>query len=148
MLEWLFADPLPVGSLAPDFTLVDDRGNSVRLGDFRGKKSVVLVWYPGDDTRICTQQLCELRDAWTGLEAADVVVFGVNPQSGEKHAAFRSRHAFPFPLLVDAGQKAGRAYHTYGWIVRRTVYAIDKKGVIRLAQRGKPSPELVLEALR
>jgi peroxiredoxin Q/BCP len=73
------------------------------------------------------------------------VVFGVNPQSAEKHTQFRSKHHYPFPLLVDKGQHIARLYHASGLIVKRTVYLIGKSGTIRYGRRGKPSPAEVLE---
>ena len=148
MFGWLFASPLPVGSTAPDFELIDEQGQRVRLQDYRGRKHVVLVWYPRDTTDICTKQLCEFRDAWPEVESLGVAVFGINPQAAQSHSAFKQRFAFPFPLLVDVEQRVGRLYQTYGWIVRRTVYAIDKEGVIRFAQRGRPAPAQVLASLR
>ena len=144
MLDWLFTRPLPEGAAAPDFTLADEQGHTVRLADFRGQKQVVLVWYPGDDTRICTKQLCEFKDAWSALASHHTVVFGVNPGGAESHTKFKQRFAFPFPLLIDRNQTVGKLYHTNGWIVRRTVYRIDQDGIIRFAQRGKPTPAQVL----
>ena len=64
MLNWLFSDPLPVGADAPAFTLLSDEGVTVRLADYRDRQNVVLVFYPKDDTTICTRQLCEFREAW------------------------------------------------------------------------------------
>jgi peroxiredoxin Q/BCP len=148
MIGWLFQDPLPVGSIAPDFELPDSEGRRVRLSSFRGAREVILVWYPGDDTRVCTQQLCEFRDSWAGVEASGAAVFGVNPQNADSHARFKQKFEFPFPLLVDAGQRVGRQYHTYGWIVRRTVYRIDREGVIRFARRGVPSVDEILASHR
>lgn len=144
MLDWLFVAPLAVGTPAPDFELMDEQGHAVRLADFRGRKSVVLVWYPGDETKICTKQLCEFKDAWADVDRLDTVVFGINGQDAASHQKFKQRFAFPFPLLVDPGQRVGKLYQTYGWIVRRTVYRIDKEGIIRFAQRGKPTPAEVL----
>lgn len=144
MLDWLFSDPLPLGTRAPDFTLRDGEGREVRLADFAGRKNVVLVWYPGDDTRTCTQQMCEFRDAWDHAAARDTVVFGVNPQSAASHEAFRAKHRLSFPLLVDSGQQVGERYHTRGLIAKRTVYLIGKSGLIRYARRGKPLPGEVL----
>ena len=118
----------------------------VRLSDFRGLKNVVLVWYPGDDTRTCTKQLCEFRDAWSAAANRDTVVFGVNNQSAKSHEAFRAKFHLPFPLLVDAGQEVGERYGTRGLIAKRTVYLIGKSGVIRYAKRGKPVPDEVLRA--
>lgn len=107
---------------------------------------MVLVWYPGDDTRVCTQQLCEFRDAWDQASSRDTVVFGVNGQSAASHESFRAKFSLPFPLLVDPGQKVGEIYHTRGLIAKRTVYLIGKSGLILFARRGKPTPEEVLAA--
>lgn len=145
MFAWLFSDPLPVGADAPDFTAQDDSGRTVKLSDLRGR-SVVLVFYPGDDTPGCTKQLCEFRDGWEQASARNVQVFGVNPQSAAKHRKFRDKYRFPFPLLVDAGQKIGKLYHTNGPIVKRTVYLIGPDGKIRFARRGMPKPAEVLSA--
>lgn len=145
MLSWLFSDPLPVGTKAPAFSLPDENGNMVTLEKLKGK-NVVLVWYPGDDTMVCTKQLCEFRDQWSAVKKHDVLVFGVNAQGPESHAKFRSKHSFPFPLLVDKGQKTGEAYHTNGLIVKRTVYLIGRDGTIRYGKRGKPAVDEVLAA--
>ena len=76
-----------------------------------------------------------------------VEIFGVNPRKLESHAKFRAKHQFPFPLLVDKGQKVAALYHANGIIVvKRTVYLIDPDGVIQFARRGMPSPEEVLSA--
>jgi peroxiredoxin Q/BCP len=143
MLSWLWSDPLPAGTKAPDFSLPDDSGRLVRLADLRGR-NVVLVFYPGDDTSVCTKQLCEFRDEWKEAQARGVEVFGVNPQGAQHHLKFRQKFKFPFPLLVDLGQKVGELYHTNGLIVKRTVYLIGPDGVIRFAQRGVPPAHEVL----
>jgi peroxiredoxin Q/BCP len=143
MLGWLFSEPLAVGTPAPDFTLPDESGNLVRLAGLRGH-NVVLVFYPGDDTTICRKQLCEFRDRWELARERNTLVFGVNPWSAARHARFRKKYHFPFPLLVDRGQKVAALYHAHGIAIRRTVYRIDTGGVIRYAQRGKPAPEEVL----
>lgn len=147
MLDWLFSDPLPVGSTAPDFNLPDDQGNPVSLKALRGK-NVVLVFYPRDETSVCTQQLCEFRDAWADVQSKNTVVFGVNPQDAASHAKFREHRKYPFPLLTDEGQKMGESYHARGLIVKRTVYLIGPDGVIRYAKRGKPEPAEVLASAR
>lgn len=146
MLSWLFSDPLPVGSSAPAFTVPDERGKPVSLLDYRGKKNVVLVFYPGDDTTICTKQLCEFRDRWGDVGKRDTIVFGVNPQGEASHGKFRSKYNLPFPLLVDKGQALAKLYQANGLIVKRTVYLIGKSGTIRYAKRGKPEPGEVLAA--
>jgi len=145
MLSWLFSDPLAVGSAAPDFSAADDSGRTVTLKGLRGK-FVVLVFYPGDDTPGCTKQLCDFRDNWSAAKARDVEVFGVNPQSAGKHAKFRDKFNFPFPLLVDDGRKIAQAYNASGLIVKRTVYLIGRDGAILFAKRGMPSPAEVLAA--
>src|ERR1051325_4614728 len=96
-------DLIPKGETAPDFVTKDELGRKVQLADFCGKKRVLLVFYPGDNTSVCTAQLCGLRDAWNGFEAAHTLVFGVNPAKAEKHQGFANKHSFPFPLIVDEG---------------------------------------------
>jgi peroxiredoxin Q/BCP len=115
----------------------------VRLSALRGH-SVVLVFYPGDDTPGCTKQLCQFRDDWSEAQGRGVSVFGVNPQSATKHEKFREKFHFPFPLLVDEDQKVAALYHANGLIVKRTVYLIGPDGVIRFGQRGMPAPHEVL----
>src|SRR5271165_5253633 len=137
MLSWLFSEPLKPGGDAPDFTLRDQDGGSVSLAALRGK-NVVLVFYPADETTLCTRQLCEFRDRRALVEAKDAVVLGINPASETKHARFRAHHGFPFSLLADPGRRVGALYHAKGLIVKRTVYLIGKSGKIRYARRGKP----------
>ena len=119
MFSWLPRDPLAVGSKAPDFSLPTETGKKVKLSGLRGK-NVVLVFYPGDDTMICRKQLCEFRDAWPDVRGKNVVLLGVNPQSAASHQEFRSRNAFPFPLLVDKEQKVAALYNSDGGMVNRT----------------------------
>ncbi len=147
MLSWLPRDPLPLGSKAPDFTLSTESGKKVTLSALRGK-NVVLVFYPGDDTLICRQQLCEFRDAWPDMRAHHVAAFGINPQSAESHREFRSHNKFPFPLLVDTDQRVATLYNSDGGMVNRTVYLIGPTGLIRYARRGMPRPEEVLAAAK
>ena len=145
MLSWLWSDPLTVGVKAPDFTLKDDAGQAVSLSALRGK-NVVLVFYPGDDTSVCTKQLCDFRDHWKDAGKKNAVVFGVNPWSASSHKKFRDKFKFPFPLLVDEGQQVAGMYHANGLFIKRTVYLIGPDGTIRFARRGVPSPEEVLAA--
>ena len=145
MFSWLFPAPLATGTTAPDFTLPDQLGQPVHLADLRGH-NVVLVFYPGDDTTVCRRQLCEFRDSWGPAQERNTLVFGVNPQSAASHQRFLSRYTFPFPLLVDQGQRVASLYKAGGLIVRRTVYLIGPDGVIRYARRGKPAVSEVLAA--
>jgi peroxiredoxin Q/BCP len=145
MFSWLFSEPLRVGDVGPDFALLDQDGINVSLDSLKGK-NIVLVFYPADETSVCTKQLCEFRDHWATAQQKDAIILGVNPAGTKKHAAFRQHHQFPFPLLVDRGQAVASLYHANGLIVKRTVYLIGKSGKIRYARRGKPDPQEVLAA--
>jgi peroxiredoxin Q/BCP len=145
MFDWLFSAPLPVGSQAPDFTAGDERGGEVTLSRLRGH-NVVLIFYPGDDTSVCTRQLCEFRDRWADAQKRNTLVFGVNPAGSLSHQKFRNKYALPFPILVDQGRRIANLYHCSGLIIRRTVYLIGSDGSIRYSVRGKPQPEDVLKA--
>src|ERR1700686_421635 len=111
MFKWWFTPPLPVGTLAPDFSVPNQDGSRVTLSALRGK-NVVLGFYPADDTSVCTKQLCEFRDRWADVKARNAVVFGVNPARSSAHEKFRDKHRFPFPLLIDEGQKVAALYQT------------------------------------
>ncbi len=145
MFSWLFSSPLPVGSPAPPFLLLDQQGAEFDLHQHR-HHNVVLIFYPGDETPICRRQLCEVRDRWDLLAARGVTALGINPQSASSHTRFRQNHGLPFPLLVDSGQRVAKLYRANGPIVRRTVYLIGRSGLIRYARRGRPSIEEVLAA--
>jgi peroxiredoxin Q/BCP len=146
MLDWLFGGPLQVGSQAPPFALTDENERTVTLKSLKGKP-VVLVFYPGDDTTICTKQLCEIRDDWAAFKRLGAAVYGVNGQGAKAHGKFAAKYRFPFPLLVDKGWEMSKAYHA-GWgVVRRTVYVIGPDGRILYAQRGKPSTADILSAI-
>lgn len=146
MLEWLFGSPLAVGTPAPAFTLQDENGRSVSLTSLKGRP-VVLVFYPGDDTTICTKQLCEIRDDWSAFKRFGTAVYGINGQGADAHGKFAAKYRFPFPLLVDSGWATCRNYRA-GWgFVRRTVYVIGPDGRIAYAERGKPSTADVLSAI-
>jgi peroxiredoxin Q/BCP len=146
MFSW-FLKPLPVGSAAPPFLAPDEEGSVFVLNQHRNKY-VILVFYPGDDTHVCTKQMCELRDEWSRIRERGGYVVGVNPQSDASHAGFKRKHNLPFPLLVDNGKRIARLYHCGGPIVRRTVYVIGKDGRILYARRGKPAVEEILDAIR
>lgn len=148
MLDWLLGATLPVGTPAPDFSAQDQDGNAVSLKSLRGR-NVILVFYPADDTTVCTKQLCEFRDSWAAVSSKNAVVFGVNPAKPEKHTKFRKKYDLPFPLLFDEGQKIAKDYNSaFSFAPRRTVYLIDPEGVIRYARRGKPLPSEVLASAR
>ena len=146
MLEWLFGGPLKLGSQAPPFALTDENERVVSLKALKGKP-LVLVFYPGDDTTVCTQQLCEVRDDWAAFQRLGAAVYGVNGQGANSHGKFAAKYKFPFPLLVDSGWGMCKAYKA-GWgFVRRTVYVIAPDGRICYAERGKPSIAEILAAI-
>jgi len=143
---------LTIGQEAPDFTLQDERGNSVRLADFRGRSAVVVIFYPADSTPGCTKQLCAARDDYERYEAAGIAVFGVNPGSEESHRRFAEKYNFRTPLLLDTGAKVARAYDVLMPIpilnlVNRTVVGVDRDGKVAFYQRGMPSTDKILAAM-
>jgi peroxiredoxin len=88
-----------------------------------------------------------LRDNYSRYLKRNVALFGINPRRAASHAAFHAKLNLPFPLLVDEGQRIARAYRSAGLVPRRTVYAIDERGVIRFARRGAPSTAEILASL-
>lgn len=143
---------LKIGDNAPLFSLRDQRGNLVSIADFKGKKNVVLFFYPGDMTPGCTMQLCAVRDDVTKFSKKDTIVFGINHGDEESHSRFVKKHSFPFPLLVDAGKKVSEKYGAVKKyfnvkMIRRSVVAIDKNGVIVFLKRGMPKNADILKAL-
>jgi peroxiredoxin Q/BCP len=143
---------LNVGDVAPDFALNDEKGNRVRLSDFRGKKPVVLIFYPADETPGCTRQLCAARDDKAVYEKAGVAVFGVNPGKEASHEKFIAKHNLTMPLLVDKGLEVAALYEAVmGFgplkLVNRTVVTIDKEGKIVFYKRGIPGTQEILASL-
>lgn len=139
---------LTVGTQAPDFSLLASNGDSVTLSSFRAKKNVVLIFYPGDETPVCTKQLCEIRDDYSLFEGKNAVVFGVNPASVQSHKKFAEKHQFQFPLLIDVGNQVAKSFGTTGVVMnKRTVYVIDTDGKVVFAARGKPSVGEIVTAL-
>jgi peroxiredoxin Q/BCP len=126
--------PLPAGAKAPGFTARDQAGRAVSLSDYLGKSTVVLYFYPKDDTPGCTAEACSLRDGHGAILAAGAVVLGVSADSAASHAAFAKRFALPFPLLADPGKAIIKAYGVRMpvlGVAKRVTFVIDKEGVIR-----------------
>ena len=138
---------LEVGMKAPDFTLLDKRGNSVSLSDFLGKK-VVLYFYPKDSTPGCTRQACAFAQNHSNFEDKNVVVIGVSKDSVASHLKFAEKYELPFILLADPELEAIQAYGVwqekklYGKVsmgVVRSTYLIDEQGVIeKVMPKVKP----------
>jgi peroxiredoxin Q/BCP len=127
---------LAVGAAAPAFTLSDQHGKPVSLADFRGKKNVVVYFYPKDDTPGCTKESCAFRDHYTAFTDAGAEVLGISSDSEASHKAFAEKYRLPFSLLSDKGGKVRSAFGvpaTLGLLPGRVTYVIDKQGVIRHA---------------
>jgi thioredoxin-dependent peroxiredoxin len=126
---------LIIGSPAPLFTLPDMNGKPVNLKDFIGQKSIVLYFYPKDDSYGCTKEACSFRDAYQDFKDAGAEVIGISTDSQESHKAFAANHRLPFILLSDPDGAVTRLYgvkKTLGILKGRVTFLIDKKGNIRL----------------
>ena len=123
----------PVGAAAPDFNLSDGNGDAWRLADQRGKV-VVLLFYPGDETPICTRQMCSVRDRWEDYSATGAEVVGISTDSVESHKNFAENHELPLRLLSDVSGEVAKLYGANSLIpgkVARSVFVIDAKGTVR-----------------
>ena len=133
---------LPViGKPAPDFTLPSTSGQPVSLRQFKGKKTVVLYFYPNDETPGCTKEACGFRDLTVQFEAAGAVILGISADPMETHQRFQTKHRLPFELLSDEDASVSKAFgvwkqkNLYGkkfMGIERTTFVIDKTG--RIAQ--------------
>jgi peroxiredoxin Q/BCP len=122
-----------VGAPAPDFNLRDGAGAEWRLSDRRGRV-VVLLFYPGDETPVCTRQMCSVRDRWEDYAATGAEVVGISTDTVEKHASFSEHHNLPLRLLSDADGAVSRAYAAKSWLpnrAARAVVVVDADGIIR-----------------
>ena len=122
-----------INTPAPDFTLTDGNGEQWRLSDHRGQV-VVLLFYPGDETPVCTRQMCSLRDRWDDYLATGAEVVGVSSDSTESHKKFATHHDLPLRLLSDSDGAVSRLYGARSLIpgrVARAVFVIDAKGTLR-----------------
>ncbi len=124
---------MKIGENAPDFTLKDGDGNDWKLSEHKGK-TVVLLFYPGDDTPVCTKQLCSVRDNWQDYQATGATVVGISTDSAASHKNFAEKHDLPLTLLADeTGEVIGK-YAVKSWLPgrsARSVVVVDKSGVVR-----------------
>ena len=123
-----------VGDAAPDFSLPDAAGKQVRLSDFRGRKSVVLYFYPKDDTPGCTKEACSFRDNYEAFTDAGAEVIGVSSDSEASHQKFAEKFKLPFTLVADGGGAVRKRYGvpaTLGLLPGRVTFVIDRDGVVR-----------------
>ncbi|MEH2046758.1 peroxiredoxin [Nostoc sp.] len=122
--------PLAVGTDAPAFTAKDTNGNTVSLSDLRGK-TVVLYFYPKDDTPGCTKQACSFRDAQSQYQGKDIVILGVSADDEVSHQAFTQKYNLNFPLLADSDKSLIKAFDVDGGgYAKRVTYVIDPNGKI------------------
>ncbi len=126
-----------IGDQAPSFTLPSNLGHDISLSEYLGRP-VVLVFYPGDDTPVCTKQLNSYNDDLAQFEALDAQVLAISAQSVESHEKFAGKHGFRFPLLADTDKAVAGEYGTLGPLgfPRRSVFIVDAHGVIRYAHRA------------
>ena len=138
----MVSNVLPViGRPAPDFSLPSTTGENISLKQFKGKKTVVLYFYPKDATPGCTREACDFRDHTAEFEAAKVVVLGISTDSLESHQHFKEKQKLPFPLLSDEDAAVSKLYGVYkqknlygkkSLGIERTTFVIDRTG--RIAQ--------------
>lgn len=136
------------GEKAPDFKVLNDEGETVRLSDYHGKE-LVLYFYPRADTPGCTKEACAFRDDYSAYEKAGVTILGVSPDTVEAQAKFKQKYDLPFSLLADDDHAISSAYGVWGLKkfmgreyegVLRTTFLIDKKGYIRqVFEKVKPA---------
>jgi thioredoxin-dependent peroxiredoxin len=120
-----------VGEQAPDFELPGTEG-SFRLSDHRGER-VVLLFYPGDNTTVCTKQFCSYRDRAEDFAALEATVVGISAQDVDSHEGFTAKHSLNVPLLADVDKRVAKAYSAYGPPLgtKRAVIVIDEQGIVR-----------------
>ncbi len=150
---------LKEGDKAPDFTVCDGQGQTVRLKDLRGKK-VVLYFYPKDDTPGCTKEACSFRDSFARFKKSGIEVLGVSLDSEAKHQKFARKYDLPFRLLADTDRAVSESFGTYGekkfmgrtyMGLHRMTFLIDEKGKIKkIFSKVKPEDhaEEVLAAFK
>ena len=142
---------LTEGTVAPDFSSIDQNGQSIKLSDFRGKK-VILFFYPKDNTPGCTKEACAYRDASQKFEANNTVILGVSPDNEKSHKKFIDKFDLPFQLLCDIDKDICEAYGV--WVeksmygkkymgVERSTFLIDEDGNLAAVRRKvKPEPHV------
>jgi peroxiredoxin Q/BCP len=143
------------GDAAPDFSLKDGDGLDWKLSGRRGKV-VVLLFYPGDNTPVCTRQMCSVRDNWDQYVDSGAEVVGISTDSSESHGSFSEKYHLPLKLLADVGGKVAALYDVKSWLPGRSaraVFVIDPDGIVQ--HRGvqslsifRPRDEDILAAIK
>ena len=146
---------MKIGEEAPQFTLKDGEGNDWTLSNYKGH-TAVLLFYPGDNTPVCTAQLCSVRDHWSEYQATGAEVVGISMDSVESHEGFAGKHRLPLRLLSDSDGKVSAAYGMKSWLPGRSargVVVIDKEGKIAYSKVQplslfRPADDDVLSAIK
>lgn len=122
---------LKIGDAAPDFELPGTGGRTYRLADYRGEK-LIVAFYPGDFTAVCTRQFCSYRDEGERLDGLGAAMVGISPQSVDSHERFTAEKRLNVPLLADEDRSVARAYGVLaGPLVRRAIFIVDEEGIVR-----------------
>ena len=125
---------IELGTLAPEFRLQTSSGEYVSLEDFRGKKNVVVYFYPKDFTKGCTAEACEFRDSYEEFRNLGAEVIGIGNDNQKSHGAFAAEHKLPFTLLTDPDGSVRKSYgvkKSLGLVPGRVSFVIDKDGIVR-----------------
>ena len=144
------SDTVRVGDIAPDFSLPATGESELSLSSYRGRP-VVVVFYPGDDSPVCTKQLNTYNDGLNEFEKLDAQVLAISSQDLVSHDAFSEKYGLKFPLLADTDKSVAKSYGVLGPLgfPRRSVFIVDGSGVIRYAHRAiaglsyRPVSELI-----
>jgi len=123
-----------IGDRAPDFSAITSGGETIRLTDFLGKRTLVLFFYPRDGTAICTQEACAFRDSYEQFIEAGADVIGISSDSEDSHRSFAKQHNLSFPLISDTNGSLRKTFgvpKTIGLLPGRVTYVIDRDGIIR-----------------
>jgi len=148
------SNKLNLNEPAPDFTLKDGDAREWRLADQRGKV-VVLLFYPGDETPVCTRQMCSVRDRWADYQATSAEVVGISSDSVDSHRKFAEHHDLPLRLLSDADGQVSKLYGARSLVpgkVARSVFVIDAEGILRYQDVRplgllKPKDNVIISAI-
>jgi thioredoxin-dependent peroxiredoxin len=142
-----------VGNIAPDFELKESSGKSWRLSDQKGKVTA-MVFYPRDETPVCTKQMCSMRDRWADYESTGAEVVAVSVGTVESHKKFAEHHGLPQRLLADEHGEVTRLYNVKSLLggSQRAVIVIDPNGIVRYRKSVlpifRPSDDEVINAIR
>lgn len=143
-------EPVEVGSRAPDFKLVNDHGRVWQLSDHLGEVSV-LLFYPKNETMVCTRQLCSVRDHWQDYLKTKATLVGISQGTAFEHRSFAAKYSLPLPLLADENRNITRIFGAHPWMpirMTRAIVVIDAKGIVRSKKtmfRGfRPSDQSII----